>query len=89
MSAQSEVLQDALNIVLSAAEVRLLQWQAAQRGTVPEDLINELYEAAEEIGGYEAEQMVTMIGAAIDMVRELDVQEEPLALIRLEKGGDE
>ena len=86
MTAQTEALQDALNIVIAAAEVRLLHWQAAQSGTIPEDLIDEVYEAAAEPDLYEANQMTEMLNAAINAVRHLEVREEALHLLRVDNG---
>lgn len=60
--------KEAVGILVSAAEVRMCQWQGVAEGKSPDDLVDELWESA-GTGNLEAEAMAEEIEAAIEHVR--------------------
>lgn len=77
--------EQAFALVLEAARVRLLHWQSVRdTGGVPDDLIDELYEAAAEDDLYEATNMTELLEEAIGLVGRLEVKEPDLSWLRVE-----
>jgi hypothetical protein len=60
--------KEAIGVLVSAAEVRMCQWQGVGEGKSPDDLIDELWESA-GTGNLEAQAMAEEIEAAIEAVR--------------------
>ena len=61
---QERTLSNAVGVLVSASETRLMQWSATARGERPDSVIDELWEASPA----EAQRMADMIQQAIDVV---------------------
>lgn len=61
-------LNDAVGMLISAAEARKDQWEGVGEGKRPDQLIDELWESA-SAGNLEAQKMAEQIEDAIDTVR--------------------
>jgi hypothetical protein len=59
--------KEAVGVLVSAAEVRMLQWEGVEQGKSPDDLVDELHESDER----EARDMANIIAEAIRVVRKI------------------
>lgn len=63
---------EALHLVLAAAEVRAEQWRAVANGVSPADVVDELHEAAGDVDlgvSDEPNQQATLLEEALELVR--------------------